>query len=881
MNRTLTEKARCLLIQASLTEQLWGEAILTAAFIHNRIPSRTHGKCPFALWSGSAPGLKHIRVFGCYASVVIAHELRKSKFQSVVNEGIFIGYSRARKAYRVLLKDGTITEARDVVFDEKLFPGTSAISGFDNDVYHQTGISDGGSSFAPLPTDSVMPDAPGSDGPSSGSGLSSLSESLGPEISLQGEEVMDDASDISDGYFPSDQELDDAPPSEKTPMSLSTVLDGPIGRYDDVSDDDMPLNIYQRQQPVATCTTVAVRNNEGSIQPISSVILPNPMAVNGVRTFDERDSDTDDTPSRSKPTTAPEDDIDLDPGVYHRSKLLLKNTPDIVLIAAPSLTFNQAMKSTEKDFWHDACVSEYNSLMENNTWVLVPKPAGRKIVGCKWVFKVKENTDGTIDKYKARLVAQGFSQSPGIDYQETFAPVVRYETVRFLFAVSAQLGFSVHHMDVTTAFLNGKLEERIYMRQPPGFEDQTNPDHVCLLKKSLYGLKQAPLCWNIAIFDVLTSLGFQRNESDYGLFSRGSGSNRVLIALYVDDLLISGADTTVVSQVKSKLSSKFKMKDLGLASHFLGMRVNQTGEGITLDLAKYITDILKCFSMENCKSAPTPLPSVNLSVFNESDPNVDSTLYRSIIGKLIYAANAARPDLATAVSFLSRYLQAPKKIHLKAAKHCLRYLAGTINLGITYSKQSSFSLTGYVDADYAQDESDRISVTGYVFMLAGGPITWASRKQKSPAASSTEAEYVALSEASNECVWLLQLGSEMNISIPTPVTLFEDNQGCIAIAENPVHHHRTKHISVKYHISRHLVKNGTTCIQYLNTEVMIADMFTKPLGKVRFPQLRDLLGMCYVGDMQARRSVGRYEMPTNNQHIAACMYLCVGTFIVG
>ncbi|KAF5097937.1 hypothetical protein D0Z03_000412 [Geotrichum reessii] len=455
MNRTLTEKARCLLIQASLTEQLWGEAILTAAFIHNRIPTRTHSKAPFALWSGSAPGLKHVRIFGCYASVVIAHELRKSKFQPVVNEGIFIGYSRSRKAYRVLLKDGTITEDRDVVFDEKLFPGTSTITGFDNDVFHQTASSGGGNGFAPLPDDTKMLDAASPRDSLPEPSFCSASGSIEPEISLQGEEFMCDASDISDGYFPSDRELEDAPLDSQVSVTSSNILDGPVGRYDDTSEDDMPLNVHQSQQPIATCTTVALRNNECSLQPISSVILPNPMAVNGVRTFDERDSDTDETPPRSKPITAPEDDIELDPGVYHRGKLLLKDTPDIVLIAAPPITFNQAMRSLEKDLWHDACVSEYNSLMENDTWVLVPKPIGRKIVGCKWVFKVKENTDGSVDKYKARLVAQGFSQSPGIDYQETFAPVVRYETVRFLFAVSAQLGFFVHHMDVTTAFLNG------------------------------------------------------------------------------------------------------------------------------------------------------------------------------------------------------------------------------------------------------------------------------------------------------------------------------------------------------------------------------------------------------------------------------------------
>ncbi|VVT44812.1 uncharacterized protein SAPINGB_P000542 [Magnusiomyces paraingens] len=668
--------------------------------------------------------------------------------------------------------------------------------------------------------------------------------------------------------------------SEYIPSQLDLSEAGPSINESDISGDS---GISQRggdigfQPSIIASSPIPPPSVELEVVPLSQE-SPSPDLVNsldqaGVSVVTKDDTQAVLPKSRSRvvavrlpsitPAKRPSSDDIVSPPSKHLCENSLKQSP---VSATPakrpaeeecisyrrlkSLRFDE-----EAEFWLEACVIEMSSLKRNGTWELVDLPPGRKAINSKWVFKVKRKADGSIERYKARLVCIGFSQVEGIDYTETFAPVVRYETVRIVLAIAAQFGFQVHHMDVETAFLNGDLKEDIYMRQPKGFVVKGQESKVCHLKKSLYGLKQAPLCWNEKIHGALVKLGFIRNESDYGVYTKGSGSTMVIIALYVDDLLISGNSSEVIAKTKSSLSSMFKMKDLGPVEQFLGMRVKQSPYHITVDVSRYIFDMLEEFGMQNCSSVKTPLPTRDLSDFSESDSATDASMYRSIIGKLIYAANCARPDLAVAVSFLCRYMQSPKSIHMEAAKHTLRYLKGTAELGLEYRAQKVYKLVGYSDADYAQDKQDRKSFTGYVFILSGGPITWACRKQVSPASSSVESEYMSLSDASKECFWINQLLSLCKIPVPLPVTMFEDNQGCIALAQNPVFHRRTKHIDVRYHVVRHYIRSGVIHLEYLDTQVMLADMFTKNLGRVKFETLRGLLGMKAVGDSATRGGV--------------------------
>ncbi|VVT58442.1 uncharacterized protein SAPINGB_P006210 [Magnusiomyces paraingens] len=974
LNRTLFEKAKSMLLYAHAPEYLWGEAVKSANYIRNRLPSRTTGGvAPLQLWTGKPPSYHHMKVFGCQATVVLPGAKRESKLSSNTEAGVFVGYSLDRTAYRVLL-DSSIVEARSVYFDESKFPfmksdkdlsingtgvgfsvgssigsGSGSMSGpcFDS---KGTGLgsnvrvnsiassdSSSGSSFGshrslpasssgsgsicalPSPSPSSSPSHSPSPPPSSSSSiivhkprsvrriLSTPSAPLEsptlptlPSIpsvpSLPSSPILPpsdhdvsispDSSPIvsSSEYIPSQLDLSEAginesdisgdsgisqrggdigfqpsiiassptpPPSvelEVVPLSQESPSSDLVNSLDQAGVSVVTKDDTQAVLPKSRSRVVAVRlpSITPAKRPSSDDIVSPPskhLCENSLKQ----------SPVSATPAKRPAEEECIS---YRRLKSLRFEYDDVALLVFtdPS-SFEEAMSSEEAEFWLEACVIEMSSLKRNGTWELVDLPPGRKAINSKWVFKVKRKADGSIERYKARLVCIGFSQVEGIDYTETFAPVVRYETVRIVLAIAAQFGFQVHHMDVETAFLNGDLKEDIYMRQPKGFVVKGQESKVCHLKKSLYGLKQAPLCWNEKIHGALVKLGFIRNESDYGVYTKGSGSTMVIIALYVDDLLISGNSSEVIAKTKSSLSSMFKMKDLGPVEQFLGMRVKQSPYHITVDVSRYIFDMLEEFGMQNCSSVKTPLPTRDLSDFSESDSATDASMYRSIIGKLIYAANCARPDLAVAVSFLCRYMQNPKSIHMEAAKHTLRYLKGTAELGLEYRAQKVYKLVGYSDADYAQDKQDRKSFTGYVFILSGGPITWACRKQVSPASSSVESEYMSLSDASKECFWINQLLSLCKIPIPLPVTMFEDNQGCIALAQNPVFHRRTKHIDVRYHVVRHYIRSGVIHLEYLDTQVMLADMFTKNLGRVKFETLRGLLGMKAVGDSATRGGV--------------------------
>lgn len=506
-------------------------------------------------------------------------------------------------------------------------------------------------------------------------------------------------------------------------------------------------------------------------------------------------------------------------------------------------TIQEALASPDSAAWIQAINKELDAHRENATWTLTSLPAGRRAIGCRWVFTIKDNT--TPPTYKARLVAQGFRQVHGLDYGETFSPVVRYESIRVLFALAARFDLVIHQMDVTTAFLNGDLHEEIYMQPPPG--SPAAGSKVCHLNKSLYGLKQAPLCWNVKINQVLLDFGFVRSMSEFGVYSLVIEGSVTLVALYVDDLLILSNTPTSIDSVKDVLASNFRMKDLGLVSRFLGMQVTQRPGIVSMHLGQYLTGFLGEFNMSDCNSVQTPLAAGASLVPNGKPlPDADASLYRSMVGKLLFAANTVRPDLAYAASALSRFIKTPYPNHQAAAKHVLRYIKGTIGLGLVFKKSSSFNLTGYCDSDWAGDKADRKSITGYVFMLGNSAVTWKSTKQQTVALSSTEAEYMALSDAVKELLWLKQLLKHIGLKLNRVPCIFEDNEGCRMLSAHPVHHQRTKHIDIKHHFVRHHISERNCEIVSISTDNMVADMLTKSLSKIKFNKFVKLAGMINV-----------------------------------
>ena len=515
-------------------------------------------------------------------------------------------------------------------------------------------------------------------------------------------------------------------------------------------------------------------------------------------------------------------------------------------------TIKQALASTDKDKWLEAISAENNSLSKNLTFTVMPKPSRCFALGLKWVFKVKTDSDGNIQRYKARCTALGNLQREGIDFDETFSPVVRYSTLRALLAMSAQKGMVVHNMDVDTAFLYGKLPEDddpVYVKVPYGYpipkkySHYSEEDLVCRVHKSIYGLKQSPRLWNLTIDDFMRSKGFKRSESDHCLYSRLNNGEELYVALYVDDLIISGSKLSTVERFKSQLKQRFNMKDLGPLTSCLGMEIKQdpTNGTITVSQSKYIGEILRRFGMSDKMSRSSPVPmEPGLKLFACKDAATSNYPYREVVGSLMYLMTSTRPDISFAVGKLSRYLNSHGPDHHAAAQQVLRYLHGTPNVGLTFRKSAdSPSLLCYSDSDWASDVETRRSTTGYIFILAGAPISWCSKLQPTVALSSTEAEYMALSATTQEAISIRNLCSDLNIISPGPITIFGDNQGSIAMAKNPVNHKASKHISIRHHFVRERVDSKEVQLQYTPTASMLADFLTKALAKVSFLRIRD------------------------------------------
>ena len=500
-------------------------------------------------------------------------------------------------------------------------------------------------------------------------------------------------------------------------------------------------------------------------------------------------------------------------------------------------SYRQAMNGHDSIAWKAATDAEVESLSKNNTWDLVDLPPGKSIVGCKWVLKTKFNADGTLNKRKARLVAQGFSQQHGIDYDEVFAPVVKYTSLRTVFAIANQFDMDIHQMDVKSAYLNGDIDHDIYMKQPEGYIDPENPTKVCKLNKGLYGLKQGARLWNEKIDGYLKSHGFVSSDADPCIYVKVNEGKILIIALYVDDTILASNCNKMLLSAKEMLHRKFEMSDLGEVKSILGMSIDRNREkGILyINQKSYFEEILRNFGMEDCKPVSTPMePGKQFEKTPDDKDGVDTQRYQSIIGSLIYASIATRPDLSVTVSRLSQHMSKPNEDHWAAIKRVLRYLKGTLDFGLIFKRTENFELIGYSDADWAGDIETRKSTSGYVFLLGGNPISWTSKKQPIVALSTTEAEYIALCLATQESVWLRQLLSHLKQKPNGPTIINEDNQGTICISKNIRNHSRTKHIDIKYHYIRECIQQGLISMKYCETKIMVAHIFTKGLAKPGF-----------------------------------------------
>ena len=507
-------------------------------------------------------------------------------------------------------------------------------------------------------------------------------------------------------------------------------------------------------------------------------------------------------------------------------------------------TLADALASNYATNWKKAWDSEVQSLQENETWVLEDLPEGRTEIGCRWVFKIKE--DG---RYKACLVAKGYAQAPGIDFNETFAPVAKFTTLRTLLALSAENDWELEGMDVKTAFLRSKLAKSIYMDIPEGLKPvgKHSPRLVCWLIKTIYGLKQAPRAWYGKIMTFFSEMGFYRSEEDHSLFVHEN--HRLIILLYVDDLVLAVATQEAIEWGKEELKKAFKMTELGALKTFIGVEVARNRMQQTLHISQptYINHILRNHGMQTCTTVSTPIePGTRL----EKSPDgytatpEEKHHYQSAVGSLMFAMLGSRPDIAYAVGLVSKFCTNPDSHHWAAVKRIFRYLAGTREIGLTYGSRPSCE--GYCDSDWGSSD-DRRSTSGYIFLLNGGAISWASRRQPVVELSSTETEYMALTQAVKEVLWLRTLFTEAGAPKHAAEIsrIYSDNQGAIALANNPGFHARSKHIEIQYHFIRSHVnqETGTINLQYCPTKDMTTDILTKGFPRDRHQKHAVAMGL--------------------------------------
>ena len=507
-------------------------------------------------------------------------------------------------------------------------------------------------------------------------------------------------------------------------------------------------------------------------------------------------------------------------------------------------TIDEALHGPYKHMWGPATQDELASLQAYGTWELLPKPDYVRLFPLRWVWGNKYNAKGEHVRCKARLVVKGFLQRPGIDFDETYAPVSKYATIRAVLAVTAYYDWELIHLDVKTAFLNGELQEEIWIQDPPGFT-MSGPGEALRLRRTIYGLKQSPREWHRKLSSTLREMAFTPSLADAGLYmlrDPTDGSTSAALVTVVDDMLLA-APSSRSNIIKETLLAPFDARDLGEPSQFSGIAIyrDRTAKTIKLTQERHISDLLAKYGLESGRSRSVPIPAG--SVLTKVGEPLDTArfTYSSLLGSLLYLSVATRPDIAQAVGALSSFMSAPTVAHWNLLLGVLRYLKATPKLGLTYGG-GTLDLFSFCDSDYAGCIDTRRSTTGHASILNGAAVSWQSRRQPTVATSTTEAEYMAAASVTKEVLWLKTLLKDLGVPSKS-VHIWSDNQASLALIKNPILSQRSKHIDVSYHFVRERAESGEVLFEYITTEKMAADCFTKPVPAAKLEFCRRQLGM--------------------------------------
>ncbi|PIL28794.1 transcription factor [Ganoderma sinense ZZ0214-1] len=539
--------------------------------------------------------------------------------------------------------------------------------------------------------------------------------------------------------------------------------------------------------------------------------------------------------------------------------LLTEEVSGIAMAAAQAkeegldpLSLAEARRRPEWPRWEQAMREELSALEKHGTWRLERPPPGTNIVDNKWVFHAKKDASGNVSGYRARLVARGFSQIPGQDFFNTYAPIARTPSMCTVLAFANREDFEIHQVDVKSAYLNGEFDDNevIYMSMPPGVQLSDDPTRVLRLLRPLYGLCQSARHWHKKLRRVLEELlSMKACDVDQAVFYRIEGTDLIIIVAHVDDLTIAASCMALIVEVKTKLREAFEILDEGEIHWILGFAVIRDRAARTLSLSQtaYIEAIIRRYGLEDAKPLSMPMdPHVQLTA--EQSPKTTAEVaemrnvpYREVVGSLQYASMGTRPDITYAVSVLSRFLENPGRTHWEACKRVFRYLAGTKHLRLTYGAKE-VDLVGFTDADGSMHD-DRRAVSGYAFLIDGAAVSWASKKQELISLSTTESKYVAITHAAKEAIWLRSLIGQLFTPFVDATPLHSDNQSAIALTKDHQYHARTKHIDIRFHFICWIVEDKKVKLVYCPTEDMVADILTKALPSPKVKHFAASLGL--------------------------------------
>jgi Reverse transcriptase (RNA-dependent DNA polymerase)/gag-polypeptide of LTR copia-type/GAG-pre-integrase domain len=848
VNRRISEGATAMLTEAKLPPSFWGFAVLAYIHVANRCGSQAHkGTTPYQLWHRKKPTVKRLRVFGCAAYVHVQKDQRRA-LEAHTRKCVFVGYPSDRAGW--MFWDSSARQliySDSAEFDEREFPGagkqpvtaTVPLNLLPDEDQQDNNIENGDDAPAP-PT---PPNAP----------VDALDDNAIPPVLVAGHPV---------------------PPVE--PPAPAPAPPNPVARrphltrelqalLDTTHYNRRPTNMPPKRNSKARTQGVLADpdtddDDDGEELAHLAETLPDPT----IHPFVPFHANFANIPARSgtRPSTIPQSKWKMP---RHKRPAPLPN-PDFICIplvdgieyalnaSAEPNTLAEALQRPDGDQYLESAIEEVRAHLENGTWKVVRLPRGKRAIGSRWVFKIKRTADGSIERYKGRIVAKGYAQREGIDYTETFAPTARFGALRTVIALAAIEDMELESVDISTAFLNGEIDAEVYMQKPegveiPGFE---GPEWVLQLLKGLYGIKQGPRLWSQKLHTALSEIGFKRLECDHSVFVYERDGVKIVVPVHVDDLVFASKSKEAIEKTKSDLRTRFKIRDQGPTSLILGVHLERDRERRTIHLSQpnYIQSILETFRMQECNGARTPMDD-KLRLSSKMSPTsvsekaeMKNVPYREAVGKLLYLSIATRPDISYAVGVLCRFNENPGKEHWSAVKRVLRYLKATKDYKLSYSPSASEEIfITHSDADLGGNVDNARSTAGFAMTVGGGAVMWGSRLQRHVSLSSTESEYTTAAATGCEIMWMRDFLDEIGYDISGPSTLYLDSNSALQVAKNPEHQSTMKHVNRNYHWIRERVADGDIQITHVPGTENVADIFTKPLGFIKFDKFRAMLGL--------------------------------------